>query len=297
MAPTVVLITGCSSGMGLAEAVHLATVSKHDFKVYATVIDLGEKGDLEKAAGDSLDKKLFIHQLDVTKEDTIKSVVDEILREDGRIDVVGIRELNNARVTGNYTGFFFYNPPSSVDIAQHLMNVNLFGPARVIQAVLPTMKKQMSGRIINTTSGTGIEGTPFLEFYSASKFALEGFSESIAPVLRKGYNIRVSILEPGAVKTHLLTRCLDPAFKIEYICGTWEEKGQQLYKDYWEKDLKPRVFAYQQPEEIAQLLEEIILSDDPHLRYQSDPLLKATAAAKLKDPTSDSVFKLFKSLR
>ncbi|XP_038077158.1 retinol dehydrogenase 8-like [Patiria miniata] len=293
MAPTVVLITGCSTGMGLTEAVHLANVSKHDFKVYATVIDLDGKGDLQKAAGDSLDKKLIIRKLDVTKEDTIKAVVDEILRVDGRIDVV----VNNAGVLGDQAGFFFHNPPSSVDGVLDLMNVNFLGAARVIQAVLPAMKKQRSGRIINTSSGVGVEATPFIEFYSASKFALEGFSESLAPVLRKGYNIRVIILEPYSVWTPLLAQFLDPSFKVEYMCGTWEEKGQEMYKDYFEKDLMPAARAYQQPEEIAELLEEIILTDDPHLRYQSCPVLKATIAAKMTDPTGDSVFKLYKSLR
>ncbi|XP_022081874.1 retinol dehydrogenase 8-like [Acanthaster planci] len=292
MAPMVVLITGCSSGMGLAEAVYLATTSKHDFKVYATVIDLDQREHLERAAGDSLNKKLFIRKLDVTKEDTITSVVDEIVRENKKLDVV----VNNAGIL-DQIGFFFNKTRSSVDDARAMMEVNVLGPARVIHAVLPTMKKQKFGRIINTTSGTGIEATPFLEFYSASKFALEGLSESLAPVLRKGYNIRVSILEPSAVLTPLLEKAMNPDFKPDYVCGTWEEEAQELYKNYWEKDLKSALGVYIQPEEVAQILEEIILCDDPHLRYQTNATLKKTVAAKMVDPTGDSVFKVFQAFQ
>ncbi|XP_038051852.1 retinol dehydrogenase 8-like [Patiria miniata] len=292
MAPTVVLITGCSSGIGLAEAVHLATKSKHDFKVYATVLKLSEKGDLESAAGDAVDKTLFIREVDVTKADTIQALVDEIIRDNGRIDVV----VNNAGITF-MDDMFFGEPLASLDQAQAMMDVNLWGPAQVIKAVLPFMKKQKSGRIINTTSESGITESPFIGFYGATKFALEGLSESLALVLRKTYNIRLIIFEPGTVLTPQVLALLSPEFKPEYISHSWDDGARKKFAEFWENDMSRLIKENQQPEEIGHVIEEIILCDEPHLRYQSCDTITKRIARKVKDTTGDSAFKAFQSMQ
>ncbi len=88
MAPKVVVITGCSSGMGLATAVQLAQDKENRFKVFATMRNLAKKTQLETAAGSSLDKSLFIRQLDVTKEDSIQGFMNQINKEEGGVDIL-----------------------------------------------------------------------------------------------------------------------------------------------------------------------------------------------------------------
>ncbi|XP_033644381.1 retinol dehydrogenase 8-like [Asterias rubens] len=283
MAPSVVMITGCSTGIGRATAVHLAKKCNGDFKVYATVVDLSETADLETAAGDSLNKTLFIRELDVTKEATISAAVDEILRENGRIDVL----FNNAGISQFDDHFLQQDVDDDDDDfakPRAMMNINFWGAVRVMKAVLPTMKKQKSGRILNMSSLTGVIGSPFLSLYSASKFALEGFSESSALVLRKAYNIRVSLLEPGCVETAPLINVASSPLSVS---GAWDDVTQEMFQGFIttiENSIK------QEPEEIARLVEEIIRSDNPHLRYQSDDLVKGYVELKVVDSTGDSIF-------
>ncbi|XP_022080933.1 retinol dehydrogenase 8-like isoform X3 [Acanthaster planci] len=179
MAHQTVLITGCSTGIGLATAVMMAKDAR--FKVYATMRNLKSKTDLEKAAGDTLNKSLFIRELDVTKEATIKLVADEILKENGRIDVL----VNNAGYTE--TDAIDQLP---LEACQAMMDTNFWGAVRTMRAVLPAMKRQTSGRIINVSSVAAVWGVPFSATYTATKFALEGFTESSASVLKRTYNIR-----------------------------------------------------------------------------------------------------------
>ncbi|XP_022091155.1 retinol dehydrogenase 8-like [Acanthaster planci] len=291
MAPKVVLITGCSCGLGLAEAVLLSTRFKHDFKVYATVLKLSDKGDLEAAAGDAINKNLFIREVDVTKTETIKALVDEIIRDNGRIDVV----VNNAAVNG-IDDPFFAKPLGSLDQAQAMMDVNFWGPAQVIKAVLPFMQEQKSGLIINTTSESGKTESPFIGLYAATKCALEGLSESLALVLRKAYNIRVVILEPGTFTSPMVVYSLSPEFQPEFLTTKWEESAKGMFSEFWHRDMRRLMMENQAPEEVARVVEEIILCDEPHLRYQSGPIITQRLARKLRDPTGDSAFKAFQSM-
>ncbi|XP_071808159.1 retinol dehydrogenase 8-like [Asterias amurensis] len=288
MAPSVVVITGCSTGIGRATAVHLAKECNGDFKVYATVVDLSETADLETAAGDSLNKTLFIRELDVTKEATISSAVDGILRENGRIDIL----FNNAGISQFDDHFLLRDVDDDDDDfakPRAMMNINFWGAVRVMKAVLPTMKKQKSGRILNMSSLTGIIGQSFLSLYSASKFALEGISESSALVLRKAYNIRVSLLEPGCVKTAPLNVTSSPLS----VSGAWDDVTRELFQGFittMENSIQ------QEPEEIARLVEEIIRSDNPHLRYQSNDVAKYYVGLKVVDSTGDSSLEAFSGM-
>ncbi|XP_022083993.1 retinol dehydrogenase 8-like [Acanthaster planci] len=282
MAPKVVLITGCSSGIGLATAVCLAKEKQHEFKVYATMRNLGSMSRLEVAARNALDKTLFIRKLDVTKEDTISSVVDEILRENGRIDVL----INNAGYSG-VDG----NDEWPIERCQAMMDTNYWGVVRTTRAVLPAMKKQKSGRILNVTSVAGIIGTPFYATYASSKFAVEGFTESIAPVLRDAYNIRMSIIQPGPVRTELMVKIrADP----EGDAKDFDSVTRDMYLAR-RKQLRPLMDQVEQTaEDIAKLHLEVILSENPHLRYQTSEATTQFVAAKLKDPTTDALLNVLK---
>ncbi|XP_038073600.1 retinol dehydrogenase 8-like [Patiria miniata] len=287
MAPQSVLITGCSTGIGSATALMLAQDKLTRFKVYATMRNLEAKSNLEKEAGSTLNKTLFIRELDVTKDPTIKSVVDEILRDNGRIDVL----VNNA----GYMALEGINE-RSVEWCQAMMDTNYWGVVRTTNAVLPAMKKQMSGRIINVSSIAGVRADPFFATYSASKFAMEGYSESIAPVLRDGYNIKVSIVEPGPVKTELSKKVFGTPFEEQ--AKDFDPVVRDLLVT-WSKDMAS-VFPFvthQSADEIAKLHMDIILSENPHLRYQTTENLTKMAAVKLRDPTTDFLLDMLKQSR
>ncbi|XP_022088655.1 retinol dehydrogenase 8-like [Acanthaster planci] len=278
MAPQTVLITGCSTGIGLATAAMLAKDSLRRFKVYATMRNLKSKTKLEEAAGHTLNKTLLIRELDVTKDPTIKSVVDEILRDNGRIDVL----VNNA----GYMGLDAIDQ-KSLEWCQDMMDTDFWGVVRATRAVLPAMKKQKSGRILMVSSIAGVRGAPFFATYSAAKFAMEGFSESIAPVLRDGYNIRVSIVEPGPVKTELATKVMDSS--LEEQAKNFDPILKDLYMQGVKRMTSGMSALMQSADEIAKLHMDIILSENPHLRYQtSEPMVKQ-AERKLRDPTTDYI--------
>ncbi|XP_022083992.1 retinol dehydrogenase 8-like [Acanthaster planci] len=282
MAPKVVLITGCSSGIGLATAVCLAKEKQHEFKVYATMRNLGSKGSLETAAGDTLDKNLFIRKLDVTKEDTISSVVDEIVRENGRIDVL----INNAGC-GGVDG----NDQWPLERCQAMMDTNYWGVVRTTRAVLPAMKKQKSGRILNVSSLYGVLGGPFYATYVSSKFAVEGFTESFAPVLRDAYNIRMSIIQPGPVRTEMLANFQKDR---EESVKDFDSATREMYL-VQKKKMKSLVEQLDQTaDDIAKLHLEVILSENPHLRYQTSEAGTQIVATKLKDPTTDALLDMLK---
>ncbi|XP_038072752.1 retinol dehydrogenase 8-like [Patiria miniata] len=282
MAPQTVLITGCSSGIGLATALVLAKDELSRFKVYATMRNLKSKSNLEKEAGDTLNKTLFIRELDVTKDPTIKSVVDGILGESGRIDVL----INNA-------GYMSLDAidQRSLEWCQAMMDTNYWGVVRTTNAVLPAMKKQMSGRIINVSSMAGVRAVPFYATYSAAKFAVEGFSESIAPVLRDGYNIRVSIVEPGPVKTELFNKVLGTPFEEQ--AKDFDPVLREVFLTNVKRMMTSAMLSVtQSADEIAKLHMDIILSEKPHLRYQTTENLTKAAAEKLRDPTTDFLLEM-----
>ena len=147
-------------------------------------------------------KPLFV---DVTNETTIKVAIEEIYASEGRIDVL----FNNA-------GYGLYGPIEDVDLkdARDQFEVNLFGVANMIKHVLPIMRKQGSGKIINTSSIGGKVASLLGGWYHASKFALEGFSDSLRIELKQ-FGIQVVLIQPGLIKTEFMQRTYDYASKID----------------------------------------------------------------------------------
>ncbi|XP_072176884.1 retinol dehydrogenase 8-like [Diadema setosum] len=193
MTPQVVLVTGCSSGIGLCAARRLAQDSDQRYLVIATVIAMAEKADLVAAVGDAIDKTIFIQEMDVTKDEDITRVVDDVIKTHGRIDILI-----------NIAGIAVLGIPECVSRAsiENIFNVNTIGTIRVTQAVLPHMKQKKAGKIMSVSSIAGKQGFPYHDFYSASKFALEGFFESLLSTV-KSFNIRVCLIEPTKVETGL----------------------------------------------------------------------------------------------
>jgi len=278
--PLVVLITGCSTGIGLSTAAILAQDDKR-FKVYATMRNLEKKSALETSAGKCLGESLFIKALDVLSEEAVNSLVKEIESVEGRIDVL----VNNA---GQGLVSVFECIP--IEKAQNLFDTNLFGTMRMLKAVLPGMKARRKGHIINVSSIIGVNGHPFTEIYSASKFAVEGLTESLAPTLRK-FNIRCSLIEPGPVTTSFNenAKLLREGIDI----STAGEKTQQLLKTALKEMYRSVQSESQTPDEVAALIKSVIFCSNPHLRYQTNSKYgPGEVPAKLSDPTGDKAIQL-----
>lgn len=177
----VALVTGASSGIGAATARRLAEL---DFIVYAGARRLERMSELT-AAG------IHVVSLDVSDDASMTSVVERILAEKGRIDVL----VNNAGY-GAYGAF----EEIPLEDARAQMEVNVFGLARLTQLVLPRMREQRSGTIVNVSSMGGKITTPLGAWYHASKFAVEGMSDALRLELEP-FGIRVVVVEPGAIAT------------------------------------------------------------------------------------------------
>lgn len=182
----VVLITGASSGIGKAVAIFLA---EKGCRVYGTSrkSPSGETGTEPSAGGGSV----RMLQMDVCSEDSVKDAVNQVLAAEGRIDAV----VNNAGV-----GIAGSIEDTSPEEAYKQFDTNFFGMHRVVRQVLPAMREQRKGLIINISSVAAIFPIPYQAMYVASKAAIEGLSGCLRNELRS-FGIKVSVVEPGDTKT------------------------------------------------------------------------------------------------
>jgi short-subunit dehydrogenase len=174
----VAIVTGASAGIGKATAPALAAAGYRVFGTYRRPPATRSPG-IEYLA------------CDVTNDESVKAAVGELLSKTGRIDLL----VNNAGV-----GLFAGAEESSLEQAKSLFDVNLFGVIRMTKAVLPTMRQQGAGRIVNISSVMGLIPAPFWALYAATKHALEGYSESLDHEIR-GSGVRVVLVEPAYTRT------------------------------------------------------------------------------------------------
>lgn len=246
----VAVITGSSSGIGLLTAIEFA---QNGYLVVATMRDLGRSGRLEEAAQKAgAPDKLDLRRLDVTDFDSIGSVIDGIVRDHGRIDVL----VNNAGFS--VAGF---GEDLKLEEIRHQFEANFFGNVAMSKAVIPIMRRQKSGHIIQIASVSGRVGTPMLGAYCSSKFALEGFSESLR-IETHSLGIRVVLVEPGAFDTDIWTRnvqigegALDP--------NSPNKERSQRFAEFVKGSSKNRRDA----REVARLILRIANDPNPKLRY------------------------------
>ena len=184
------IVTGANSGIGRSTAI---TLAKNDYTVFATMRSL-ERGEKLKGIAQELNLEIKAVELDVSDTDSVNQGINEILDQTDQIDVL----INNAGVGSNAV-------IEDVDIEsdKKCFETNFWGVVRCIQAVLPTMRQQKSGHIIQVSSIAGRVGLPAQPIYSASKWALEGLSENLAHDL-SSFGVRVSIIEPGVTRTAIL---------------------------------------------------------------------------------------------
>lgn len=251
----VVLITGVSSGIGRCCAAYLA---EKGYLVYGTS---------RKPAGSNDDHSAGLYEtvcMDVNDSDSVNSAVDAVLQKTGQLDVV----INNA-------GYGISGPVelTSVEEAAAQFDTNLFGIMRVCSAVLPIMREQQAGRIINISSLGGLIGLPYQGLYSATKFAVEGLSEALYTELHS-LGIKVIIVEPGDFHTAFT--------KNRRLIA--ETDNDNIYSDDFNRALA--VIESDEnngadPIKIARLIAMIIKRRNPRLRYRCGaPVQKLSVVLK-----------------
>jgi NAD(P)-dependent dehydrogenase (short-subunit alcohol dehydrogenase family) len=185
----VVLITGTNSGFGWLTAISVAALGH---KVYATIRDTeGKNADKAKALAQV--ENITVLDVSLTDETSVKNAIDTIIAAEGSIDVL----VNNAGVS-----MFGVAESSTAADVQRMFDINVIAPWRLMKLVLPFMRKQSEGLIINVSSGWGRFAAPFTVVYGASKFALEGLSEGLHYELRP-LGVDVAIIQPGAFPTEM----------------------------------------------------------------------------------------------
>lgn len=250
----IALITGTSSGFGLLTALKLAG---QGYKVIATMRDLSRKGELVRQAEQAgILERLHLMTMDVTDSDSIEAAVTTIHETFGRIDVL----VNNA---GFAIGGFIEE--ISMEEWRQQMETNFFGLVAVTTAVLPVMREQGNGMIINIGSISGLFGFPGYAPYAASKFAVEGFSESLRHEMSP-FGIRVVLVEPGSFRTPIWGKGL----------GHMRQNEGSPYKERLEAVLrysKRTSETAPDPVQVAELIGRITDMKAPRLRY---PIGKGT---------------------
>jgi NAD(P)-dependent dehydrogenase (short-subunit alcohol dehydrogenase family) len=246
----VAVVTGSSSGIGLLTAVELAL---NGYRVVATMRNLESRGRLEEAAQKAgVRDRLDLRRLDITEFDSLPGAVEAIVRDHGRVDVL----VNNAGFS--VAGFA---EDMALDELRHQLETNFFGNVAMTKAVLPVMRAQKSGHIITVTSVAGRLGQPMLSAYCASKYALEGWSESLR-IETHSLGIRVVLVEPGSYDTDIWTRnvmiakgALDPAAP--------NKERSQRFAEFIKNSARHRRDA----REVAKLIVRIARDPNPKLRY------------------------------
>jgi NAD(P)-dependent dehydrogenase (short-subunit alcohol dehydrogenase family) len=243
----VAVVTGSSTGIGYETSLIL---SRNGFLTYATMRNLNKSENLKSAATKE-NLPIQIRQLDVTNEVSVTNAIQEISSEAGRIDVL----VNNAGYGLN--GAF---EDLAIDEIKAQYETNVFGLIRTTQAVLPIMRRQRSGTIVNISSGAGRFGFPSSSAYVSTKFAVEGLSESMSYELEP-FGIRVVIVEPGVIRTNFLDGVV-VAKKSKDQNSPYSQMMQKVTAGF-EEMMKNA----SSPNVVAKVVLNAIRDKNPNLRY------------------------------
>ncbi|MFX0098818.1 MAG: SDR family oxidoreductase [Candidatus Hodarchaeota archaeon] len=243
----VVFITGTSSGFGYLTA---KTLADKGHKVYASMRDTGSRNKVKKEELEKYVDNLKVVDCDVLSTDSVNKAIQSVIDAEDRIDVL----INNA-------GYGLSGPVelTSDEVVHHLFDTNVYGTIRTIKAVLPKMREQRDGLIINFSSVVGQVSIPIEGVYCASKAAVEGLSEAL---LGEGYlfNIKVVVLQPHAFGTDFMGRSMKRAVEPE-TSGEYK-KPFQTFVD----KLKNMVNPKSSPQEVADKIAWIIEQKKPPFR-------------------------------
>jgi NAD(P)-dependent dehydrogenase (short-subunit alcohol dehydrogenase family) len=263
----VAIVTGSSSGIGYATSLLLA---RNGFHTYATMRNIGRSADVQDIAYKER-LPLEVIQLDVNDDASIRDSIEKVESENERIDVL----VNNAGY--GLVGAF---EDLSVEEIKSQFETNFFGVIRLTQQILPIMRKQKSGTIVNISSGAGRIGFPGMSAYVSSKFALEGLSESMSYELEP-FGIKVVIIEPGVIRTN---------FKKNSVMSkkSLDNSSISPYSSIIQKidsSISSMVEHATPPEEVAKAILHAAISNNPELRYLvgNDMIMMAETKKSMSD--------------
>ncbi|WP_406193900.1 SDR family NAD(P)-dependent oxidoreductase [Kitasatospora sp. NBC_01560] len=266
-----VLITGTSSGIGLAAAVAAAAAGFH---VVATMRDPGRSDALRAAAAEAgVADHVEIARLDVTDPASVQECLDGLLARHGRLDAV----VNNAGA-----GYVGTVEQDGLDPVRATMEVNFFGVVDVTRAALPHLRAS-GGRVITVTSVGGIVGQPFNEAYCAAKFAVEGFMESLAPVAAT-VGVHVSVVEPGAVASEFVA---SQGIDLPALLTAAGPYAPAL--EAYAARTRTAFAAAQTSAEAAGTVIDVLTAEHPPFRAQTSDRARAFVAPKLADLDGSAV--------
>jgi NAD(P)-dependent dehydrogenase (short-subunit alcohol dehydrogenase family) len=247
--PPVALVTGASSGLGKAATLALAAAG---FRVIGTSRDTSRRA--------AVDGVTFL-DLDVTSDESVTDVVGQVIARFGRLDVL----VNNAGVGTNGAG-----EEVSVAQAQRVFDVNVFGLMRMTRAVLPHMRAQGSGRIINVSSVGGFAPQPFMAVYVSTKHAVEGYSESLDHEVRE-HGVRVLRVQPGPINT---------PFDANVVRGDTPlpvyAHRRQVFEDVMTEEMR----GGEDPAAVARVIVAAATDPKPKLRYLAGSLAGRVAVLR-----------------
>jgi short-subunit dehydrogenase len=243
----VALITGCSSGIGYETALMLA---RNGFHTFATMRNTKKLDSLEEIIKkERLD--LNIRELDVNDDRSIENTINCVKKEANRIDVL----INNAGY--GLVGFF---EDLTLDEIRNQFETNFFGVLNITKKIIPIMRLQKSGIIINVSSGAGQVGFPGISAYVSTKFAIEGFSESLMYELFP-YGIKVVIIEPGVIKTNFFRNCIVSEHSMK------KSSPYSRSLDKFQKNVELMQEHATSPIDVAKVILQVLGNNEPKQRY------------------------------
>jgi NAD(P)-dependent dehydrogenase (short-subunit alcohol dehydrogenase family) len=256
----VAVVTGASSGIGYETSL---TLARNGFVTYATMRSLNKAENIKSAAEEEK-LPLKIVQLDVTDDESVKDAMQSIISEASGIDVL----VNNAGY-----GLVGALEDLAMEEIKSQYGTNLFGVIRVTQAVLPIMRKQKSGIIVNISSAAGRFAIPGQSAYVSTKFAIEGLSESIAYELEP-FGINVVLIEPGIVKTSMTNNMV--------IAKKSQDPSSPYYRliENAVSSIEHGLETRSSPDVVAKVVLKAVTSENPNLRYLAGKDIETWMEAK-----------------
>jgi NAD(P)-dependent dehydrogenase (short-subunit alcohol dehydrogenase family) len=240
----VAIVTGANSGIGRATAVHLASKGLRVFGTVRRLASAEKLNAMAAAAGTAVE----LVELDIADDESVRAGVGRILDQTGRVDLL----VNNAGIGGNGT----VEEVSSAEVLD-VMNVNVCGAMRCLQAVLPSMRERRTGCIANVTSITGRIGAIAQAPYVASKWALEGLSEELALEVA-AFGVRVVVIEPGITKSAIFAKNVE----VPNATGAYDAHNRWMLQMY-----ATGIPRATDPLEVAEAIYDAYTTEQPKLRY------------------------------